>query len=140
MASTKDLLNRGNNLFPIALVAVFALGDFPGAFTEGFPRGGLDEVAIPLVALAGIAWYWRNRYQRSLMPLAFLAGAIAFKVLAVFIEDKDDQGDDFGAAIVYGLTMITWGVIYYRTKLAASTQHVLQGQQAASASEAAAVR
>jgi hypothetical protein len=127
MLSTKDLVNRGNNLFPIALVAVLALGDFPGAFAEGFPRGGLDEVAIPLVAVAGIAWYWRNRYSRSLVPAAIIAGAIAFKVLAVFIEDKDDQGDDFGAAIVYGLTLITWSIIYYRTKVAASAQAALQG-------------
>lgn len=127
MLSTKDLLNRGNNLFPIALVAVFALGDLPGAFTEGFPRGGLDEVAIPLVALAGIAWYWKNRYSRSLMPAAIIAAAIAFKVVAVFIEDKDDQGDDFGAAIVYGLTLISWAVIYYRTRISASAETVLPG-------------
>lgn len=130
MISTKDLLNRGNNLFPIALVAVFALGDFPGAFTEGFPRGGLDEVAIPLVAVAGIAWYWRNRYSRSLVPAAIIAGAIAFKILAVFIEDKDDQGDDFGAAIVYGLSLITWLVIYYRTRIEASVKGTLQGHPA----------
>lgn len=130
MISTKDLLNRGNNLFPIALVAVFALGDFPGAFTEGFPRGGLDEVAIPLVAVAGIAWYWRNRYSRSLVPAAIIVGAIAFKILAVFIEDKDDQGDDFGAAIVYGLSLITWLVIYYRTRIEASVQATLQGHPA----------
>lgn len=115
------LLNRGNNLFPIALVAVFALGDLPGAFTEGFPRGGLDEVAIPLVALAGIAWYWRNRYERSLVPAMIIGAAIAFKVVAIFIEDKDDAGDDFGAAIVYGLTLISWAVIYFRTKQAASS-------------------
>lgn len=130
MTSTKDLLNRGNNLFPIALVAVFALGDFPGAFTEGFPRGGLDEVAIPLVAMGGIAWYWRNRYNRSLMPAAIIGVAIAFKILAVFIEDKDDQGDDFGAAIVYGLALISWAVIYYRTKLAASSQVAVQERPA----------
>lgn len=66
------------------------------------------------MALAGIVWYWRNRYNRSLMPAAIIAAAIAFKILAVVIEDKDDQGDDFGAAIVYGLTLITWAVIYYR--------------------------
>lgn len=131
MLSIRDLTNRGNNLFPIGLVAVFALGDFPGAFTEGFPRGGLDEVAIPVVALAGIVWYWRKRYSRSLVPAAVIAAAIAFKILAVFIEDKDDQGDDFGAAIVYGLSLITWLVIYYRTRSAASVQSALQGHPTA---------
>ena len=140
MASTKDLLNRGNNLFPIALVAVFALGDLPGAFTEGFPRGGLDEVAIPIVALAGIAWYRSNRYQRSRIPAAIIAAAIAFKILAVVIEDKDDQGDDFGAAIVYGLALISWAVIYYRTKLAASAQPALQGTHSTAEKQPAAVR
>jgi hypothetical protein len=109
----------------IALVAVFALGDFPGAFTEGFWRGALDEVAIPLVTLAGIAWYWKNRYSRSLMPAAIIAAAIAFKVVAVFIEDKDDVGDDFGAAIVYGLSLIIWTVIYYRTRTSASADAAL---------------
>lgn len=140
MVSTKDLLNRGNNLFPIALVAVFALGDFPGAFAEGFPRGGLDEVGIPVVALAGIVWYWRNRYNRSLIPAAVIVAAIAFKILAVFIEDKDDQGDDFGAAIVYGLALITWAVIYYRTKLAAVSQPVLPASHTSSEKQPAAVR
>lgn len=140
MTSTKDLLNRGNNLFPIALVAVFALGDFPGAFTEGFPRGGLDEVAIPLVAIGGIAWYWRNRYTRSLMPAAIIAAAIAFKILAVFIEDRDDQGDDFGAAIVHGLALISWAVIYYRTKLPASTEPALQDRPATAETRPATVQ
>lgn len=130
MLSTKDLLNRGNNLFPIALVAVFALGDFPGAFTEGFPRGGLDEVVIPVVALGGVAWYWKNRYSRSLVPAAIIGAAIAFKVLAVFIEDKDDVGDDFGAAIVYGLALITWAVIYYRTRIPAAAEAALHGHSA----------
>lgn len=132
MASAKELLNRGNNLFLIGLLAVLALGDLPGAFTEGFPRGGLDEVTITVIAAGGVAWYWRNRYRPSLIPLAFIAGAIAFKVVAVVIEDKDDQGDDFGAAIVFVLATITWLVIYYRTKLAASHQPALQGRQAES--------
>lgn len=136
MASMKDLLNRGNNLFPIALVTLLALGDFGGAFTEGFPRGGLDEVAIPVVALAGIAWYWRNRYTRSLVPAAIIAGALAFKILAVLIEDKDDQGDDFGAAIVYILSLITWLVIYYRTRFAG--ERATRGQPALEEQPAAA--
>jgi hypothetical protein len=90
--------------------------------SEGLWRGALDEVAIPLVALAGIAWYWRSRYSRSLMPAAIIAAAIAFKAVAVFIEDKDDVGDDFGAAIVYGLSLITWAVISYRTRTSASAE------------------
>lgn len=93
-----------------------------------------------VVALAGVVWYWRNRYNRSLIPAATIAGAIVFKILAVVIEDKDDQGDDFGAATVYGLSLITWAVIYFRTKLAASTQSVLQSPQPAVEKQPAAVR
>ena len=127
---TRDLLNRGNNLFPIALVGILALSDFPGAFAEGFPRGGLDEVAIPVVAIAGIAWYWRNRYSRSLVPAAIVIAALVLKVIAVLIEDQDDQGDDFGAGIVYAVTLITWAVIYFRTKMAPAGDAGLPGRPA----------
>lgn len=119
MPEPKELLNRGNNLFAVALVAAIALGGASEIFFEGNVRGGLDEVAILLVAAGGVLWYRRNRYHQSLIPAAILGGPFIFKVIAILIEDADDKGDDYGAVATLLIALIIWAVIYYRSRSAA---------------------
>lgn len=42
------------------------------------------------------------------------------KVVALLIEDADDRGDDIGIGIVMALAIVTWLVIYIRTRTATS--------------------
>ena len=119
MLSPKELLNRGNNLFAIALVAALALGGASEIFFEGTARGALDEVAILLIAAGGVLWYRSNRYHQSLIPAAILGGPFIFKVIAILIEDADDKGDDYGAVATLLIALIIWTVIYFRSRSAA---------------------
>lgn len=120
MPTSQELVNRGNNLFPIALVAVIAAGSIPEIPGEGFPRGALDEIVMVLLGALGIAWYWRRRYTRSLVPAMVVGGVVVMKIVALLIEDADDRGDDIGIGIVMVLTLITWSVIYLRSRTAAT--------------------
>ena len=119
MPSPRELLNRGNNLFAVGLVAAIALGGASEIFFEGTVRGGLDEIAILLIAAGGVLWYRSNRYHQSLIPAAIMGGPFIFKVIAILIEDADDKGDDYGAVATLLIALIIWAVIYYRSRSAA---------------------
>ena len=116
MPTTQELVNRGNNLFPIALVAVVAAGSIPEIPGEGFPRGALDELVMVVLGSLGVVWYLRSRYTRSVIPALLAGGVLIMKVVALLIEDADDRGDDIGIGIVMALAIVTWVVIYVRTK------------------------
>lgn len=120
MPTSQELVNRGNNLFPIGLVAVVAAGGIPEIPGEGFPRGALDELVMVVLGAIGVAWYMRSRYARSVIPALLAGGVLIMKVVALLIEDADDRGDDIGIAIVMALAIVTWAVIYFRTKTTAS--------------------
>ena len=119
MPTAQDLLNRGNNLFPIVIVGAIALGGAPEIPGEGIPRGALDEALIIVIAAAGLVWYLRRSYTRSIVPGLILVGVLLMKVLALAIEDADDKGDDIGIGIVMVITIVIWAVIYFRSKSAA---------------------
>ena len=109
-------INRGNNLLPVAVLAAIAIANLPEFPHEGKLNGWLDEAAIALIAVAAVVWYQRNSRRRSLIPILALAGALGFKILALFIEDKDDIGDDIGQASLFIALLVIAGVILYRTR------------------------
>ena len=115
MQSATALANRGNNLAALAMLAAVGIA---GAFEisyEGTPLGAFDEVAILLVAVAGLAWYRSNLYARSVLPTAMLAGAFLLKIAAIVIEDADDKADDFAVVAILLVSVIVSAVIYYRS-------------------------
>jgi hypothetical protein len=116
MPTTQELVNRGNNLFPIGLVAVIAAGSIPEIPGEGFPRGALDESVMVALAAIGVVWYLRSRFTRSMIPALLMGGVLIMKVVALLIEDADDRGDDIGIGIVMALAIVTWVVIFLRTR------------------------
>ncbi|HEV2218612.1 MAG TPA: hypothetical protein VGV88_13705 [Candidatus Dormibacteraeota bacterium] len=116
MPTSQELINRGNNLFPIGLVAVVAAGGIPEIRNEGFPRGALDELVMLVLGAVAVVWYLRSRYARSVIPALIAGGVLIMKIVALLIEDADDRGDDIGIGIVMALAIVTWAVIYFRTK------------------------
>jgi hypothetical protein len=118
MPSPKDIVNSGNNLFAVAIVAAVALVGAPEVFTEGGVRGGLDDVAILAVATAGGLWYWRHRRAGSLVPLAVLGLSLIAKASAILIEDVDDRGDDFSVMAIIVVALLIWSAIYVRSRRA----------------------
>ncbi|GAC1508218.1 MAG: hypothetical protein NVS1B3_09260 [Candidatus Dormibacteraceae bacterium] len=118
--TAQELINRGNNLFIVGMLGVMGLGELTAVTVEGGLKGALDEATIGLIGIGAVAWYLRNRYKRTLVPLAFLAADIVMKIVALIIEDADDRGDDIGIGIVFVILAVAWSIVYYRTKAAAS--------------------
>jgi len=56
----------------------------------------------------------------SVVPALLAGGVLIIKVVALLIEDADDRGDDIGIGIVMAVGIVTWAVIFMRTKAAAS--------------------
>ena len=88
----------------------------PEGVGEGGVKGAFDEAGLLLAGLAAAAWYSRNRYSRSLVPLVFIGADILMKVAALVVEDPDDRGDDVGALITLIVLVVTWSVVYLRTR------------------------
>ncbi|MDQ6692315.1 MAG: hypothetical protein M3Z13_06065 [Candidatus Dormibacteraeota bacterium] len=99
----------------MAFLAVLAVSMLPELPREGKLNGWLDEVLILLIAAGGVAWYQRNRYSRSIIPLVLILAATLMKVVAIVFEDADDKGDDFGVGSALIVLLVTHAVIYFRT-------------------------
>lgn len=125
MPTPQELINRGNNLFLIGFIGVVGLTGIPEGVGEGGVKGAFDEVGLLLAGLAAVAWYSRNRYSRSLVPLAFVGVDVLMKVAALIIEDPDDRGDDVGTLITLIVLLVTWSVVYLRTRTAVTSAAVV---------------
>ncbi len=125
MPTPQELINRGNNLFLIGFIGVVGLTGIPEGVGEGGIKGAFDEVGLLLAGLAVAAWYSRNRYYRSLVPLAFVGADMLMKVAALVIEDPDDRGDDVGTLITLIVLVVTWSVVYFRTRTAVKAAAVV---------------
>ena len=122
MRTTRELIDRGNNLFLCGFVAVVGLGAIPELPAEGGLRGGLDEGVMVLIAIVAIAWYLRNRYSSSWQVLGFPIALMAMKIVALGIENADDRGDDIGILVTAAIFAVAWSVIRYRSRGAAAIE------------------
>lgn len=101
----KELINRGNNLLAVAIVALSAIAFIPDFFVESEWSGKFDELIIILFGIAGVAWYLRgnNRFLKSLIPVWLVTTSFLVKVIGLILEFKDaeDVGDDIGTLILF---------------------------------------
>src|SRR2546425_6311639 len=92
--------NRGWNLTVAAFAGALGVALATAIPTEDELLHKADEILIPLVLLILLVWYFygRNKYSRSLLPLAAIAIALILKLvwLAIEFNDKEDRGDDIG--------------------------------------------
>lgn len=100
----------------VAILAALAVANIPEFPHEGKLIGWTDEALLLVIAAIAVAWYQRRRYSRSILPLLFLLGGVAVKVLAIFIEDRDDIGDDIGQASLLAVLAAIFVTIYVRTR------------------------
>ncbi len=137
MITVRDALNRGYNLLGVGIVAISGLAffsDLPAEMDK--PSHIVDEVLLAVLALMAFVWYLigRNKYSRTVMPIVFAVLALAIKVLGLFLEfsDPQDRGDEFGALVLFVVTIIVlvWQYIASR-RLAAQTQETKQASAVA---------
>jgi heme/copper-type cytochrome/quinol oxidase subunit 4 len=136
MITVRDALNRGYNLLGVGIIAISGLSffsDLPAEIDQ--PSHIVDEVLLAILALVAFIWYLagRNKYSRTVMPIIFAVLALAIKVLGLFLEfsDPEDRGDEFGALVLFGVTIIVlvWQYLASR-RLAARVQEAEQAVDA----------
>ena len=139
MISVGDALNRGYNLLGVGIVAISGLAFFSDLPAEIDQRSHVvDEVLLALLAIVAVVWYLsgRNKYSRTVIPVVFAVLCLAIKVLGLALESGNpaDRGDEFGALVLFVVTIIVlvWQYLASR-RLAALTQETAQAQEAARA-------
>src|SRR5258708_22883964 len=137
MITVRDALNRGYNLLGVGIIAISGLSffsDLPAEIDQ--PSHIVDEVLLAVLALVAFIWYLagRNKYSRTVIPIVFAVLALAIKVLGLFLEFSDpaDRGDEFGALVLFVVTIIVlvWQYIASR-RLAARVQETEQASAVA---------
>ena len=103
--SVDEANNRGLNFAVAAFLAALGVGLVTAIPSEDELAHKLDEIVIPVVVVAFLAWYFvgRNKYSRSLVPLGTVGLVLIMKAFALFVlefSDKEDRGDDLGITIV----------------------------------------
>jgi hypothetical protein len=136
MITVRDALNRGYNLLGVGIIAISGLSffsDLPAEIDQ--PSHIVDEVLLAILALVAFIWYLagRNKYSRTVMPIIFAVLALAIKVLGLLLElgNPEDRGDEFGALVLFGVTIIVlvWQYLASR-RLAARVQEAEQAADA----------
>ena len=116
--------NRGWNFAVAAFAGALAVGLVTAIPSEDELVHKGDEIIIPIVLILLLVWYFmgRNKYSRSLIPLAAVALALVLKLIWLAIEwsDMADRGDDIGISIVLlsFLVIVAW--TYFRPARTAS--------------------
>jgi hypothetical protein len=104
--TTQDAINRGYNMLACTALFVVGLSFSPVASFEGDLSDKLDDIGLAVVGIVALIWYLvgRNRFKRSVVPLALSALAVAIQVLGMELEfgDSASFGDNIGGFLVTG--------------------------------------
>jgi hypothetical protein len=118
--TTKEAINRGNNLLGVAIVALSGFAFFPDTFAESEFSGKFDELLMLLVGIIAIIWYklGNNRFSRSATPIVLVIVSLVIKLIGIYLErgDAADLGDEFGGAVLLTLAAITLIWIHVKNK------------------------
>ena len=109
--TVRDALNRGYNLVGTAIIAMSGLAFFPEFFTEDELTHKLDEGVLFVLAMSSIVWYLtgKNKFSRTIVPILFMSAALIMKLITFFFLEKGDAadlGDEFGAIILFVITLV----------------------------------
>ena len=118
--------NRGWNFAVAAFLGALAIGMLTAIPTEDEFAHKLDEIVIPIVVAAFVAWYFmgRNKFSRSLVPLGAVAVVLVLKAIALFVlefNDTADRGDDIGICVVLVAFIVIAAWSYFRPAAATRT-------------------
>jgi hypothetical protein len=80
--TAREAINRGLNFFGVAVLGLLAASLIHGVQAAPDWRARSDDLALAAITLIVVFWYLkgRNRYRRSLVPLAGLVLGVAVKM------------------------------------------------------------
>ena len=113
-----ESIQRTVNLVGTTIVGLAGSAFLPEVIFEHDLPDKVDDGLLFIIGLVAVWWYRRarNRFERSVMPVVFVALALLAKIAAVAIEfgDKESVGDDFGALILFILALCLILFLYNR--------------------------
>jgi hypothetical protein len=119
-SSVREALNRGLNFFGVAVLGLLAASLIHGFQTAPHWRARVDDIALAVVTLGVLLWYLRgrNRYRRSLVPMAglLLGGAVKVTGIRLTYGAWVLAGADFGIAFYLVLAALIYAWQYYRLR------------------------
>ena len=122
--STREAINRGNNLLMVGFLAANAVGLIGMLFAEDEWIDRAEDMTVILLALAAVVWYRTksHRFQYSFVPYGLLVAALAAKITALFIEFDDLKalGDELLLVPPLIVMVIVAGYLLYRARQTAA--------------------
>lgn len=118
--SSRGLVNRGNNLLAVGLIATIGIGIVTEVAREDEILHKADDAALFLLGVGALVWYFAgtNRFKRSLVPLGLLLAGMVVKAVAAFALETGDQadvGDDIGVLTVFVVAIVISALAYFRS-------------------------
>src|SRR4051794_25315823 len=85
--TVREALNRGLNFFGVAALGLLATSLIHGLQLARTWSDRADDLALAAIAVGVFGWYrsGRNRYRRSLIPLAGLFLGVAAKLAGIWL-------------------------------------------------------
>ncbi len=114
----RESIHHGYNLMVTAVLffSGIAFGVLSFSPTENDWLDRLDDIGLPLIGIACVVWFLigRNRYQRTVIPLALAGLALVVQLLAIPLERDDPAafGDNLGGLALY-VPFFVFALIYY---------------------------
>jgi uncharacterized membrane protein YadS len=113
-----EALNRGLNFFGVAVLGLLATSLIHGLQAAPHWRARIDDLALAAITVGVVLWYLRdrNRYRRSVVPLAGLLLGVAVKLAGIWLTYGALvlAGADFGIAFYLLLAALIYAWQYYR--------------------------
>jgi hypothetical protein len=118
--TAREAINRGLNFFGVAVLGLLAASLIHGVQAAPDWRARSDDLALAAITLIVVFWYLkgRNRYRRSLVPLAGLVLGVAVKMGGIWLTYGSWvlAGADFGIAFYLLLAALIYAWQYYRLR------------------------
>ena len=137
----QNAINRGYNLLACTVLALAGLAFGTVVFEEADLLDKVDDIGFLIIGAVAVTWYLvgRNRFKRSVMPIALSGLAIIVQIVGLVLE-KDDPasfGDNIGGIWLFVPLFVFLIVQFYinRRLLVASAEVTPASEPAAISAE-----
>ncbi|GAC1656045.1 MAG: hypothetical protein NVS9B1_10480 [Candidatus Dormibacteraceae bacterium] len=116
--SKQEIYNRGFNLMAVSLLVLPGLAFGSVILNEHDFNDKIDDTVLLVSGIIALVWYLmgRNRFSRSVVPVALVLLSLAGQIVGVLIEkdDKEAIGDNIGGMIIFVGVLILVLYQYFR--------------------------